>query len=216
MPLRARILTETRRITHGTAPYRSVCRDENGFRPDAKRIPLIRLVPHGNLVKRCAFIRNRDTIEVKHFPQDFDDDLLVAAGDSLLDFSLGRFIDYFRAKGGSTCVMRYYEPELSKLRTRGVLEIDETDRVLAMTEKPSEPRSHWCAPPFYLYSRADLPQIGAAIASGCAVDAPGSLIEWLCGRAPVYAFEAPGKRYDIGDAQSYELARQEYRGIVLD
>lgn len=145
-----------------------------------------------------------------------DDDLLVAAGDSLLDFSLGRFIDYFRAKGGSTCVMRYYEPDLSKLRSRGVLEIDETDRVLAMTEKPSEPRSHWCAPPFYLYSRADLPQIGAAIASGCAVDAPGSLIEWLCGRAPVYAFEAPGKRYDIGDAQSYELARQEYRGIVLD
>ena len=143
-----------------------------------------------------------------------DDDLLVIAGDNLLDFSLGRFIDYFRAKGGATCIMRYYEPDLSKLRQCGVMEIDETERVVDMTEKPSEPKTHWCSPPFYLYARADVPRVRAGIESGCGVDAPGSFIEWLCKQTTVYAFETPGRRYDIGDIASLEETRAEYRGIT--
>ena len=36
-----------------------------------------------------------------------DDDLLVIAGDNVLDFSLVRFLEYAREKGTS-CIMRYY------------------------------------------------------------------------------------------------------------
>ena len=49
-----------------------------------------------------------------------DDDVLVMAGDNLLTFSLQPFIEFFRQKGTS-CVMRYYEPELTRLRKTGVL-----------------------------------------------------------------------------------------------
>lgn len=139
-------------------------------------------------------------------------DVLVIAGDNLLDFSLVGFIDYSRAKGTS-CVMRYYEPSVEKLRHCGVLEVDGDDLILGMEEKPAEPRSHWCCPPFYYYKEADVPLIAEGIRSGCGVDAPGSFIAWLSGRAPVHAMEMPGRRYDIGDTESYRAVQEEYTGI---
>ncbi len=48
-----------------------------------------------------------------------DDDLLVIAGDNLLDFSLRPFIRYAEEKGTS-CVMRYWEASEEKLRKTGV------------------------------------------------------------------------------------------------
>ena len=135
------------------------------------------------------------------------DDLLVMAGDNLLSFSLSGFLDYARAKGTS-CIMRYYEPDEVRLRKCGVVEIDGSDRIRSMVEKPAEPRSHWCCPPFYYIVGADVPKVAEAIAAGCGVDAPGSFIAWLAGRTPVHAWEMPGRRYDIGNLASYEQVKQ--------
>lgn len=141
-----------------------------------------------------------------------DDDLLIAAGDNVLDFSLNRFVEYFGRKQAS-CIMRYYEPELKKLQKSGVVTLDETDRVIAMAEKPAEPESHWCCPAFYIYQKADVPLVRTAIEDGCNTDAPGSFISWLCQGRPVYAMEMPGKRYDIGNLESYEQVQRKYKGI---
>ena len=65
------------------------------------------------------------------------DDLLVIAGDNLLDFSLTDFIAYQRRKQTS-CVMRYFEPSVEKLRKTGVAVVDEDDRIISMEEKPAE------------------------------------------------------------------------------
>ncbi len=142
-----------------------------------------------------------------------DDDLLVAAGDNVLDFSLGRFMEYFAGKQ-ATCIMRYREPELKKLQKSGVVTIAEDERVVRMAEKPAEPESHWCCPAFYVYKREDVPLVKVAIEEGCNTDAPGSFIAWLCQRQPVYAMEMPGKRYDIGNLESYEQVQREYKGIL--
>ena len=142
-----------------------------------------------------------------------DDDLLVIAGDNLLDFSLSRFLGYAKAKGASS-VLRYYEPDEARLKKCGVLEIGEDDRIVAMTEKPPVPKSHWCCPPFYRFTREDARRVDEAIAAGCGVDAPGSLIAWLSSVVPVYAMEMPGRRYDIGDLNSYEEVKKNYRGIT--
>lgn len=141
-----------------------------------------------------------------------DDNVLVIAGDNVLDFSLTAFMNYAEKKNAS-CVMRYFEAEKSKLVKSGVVTIAEDDKVENMAEKPEEPESNWCCPPFYYYIKEDVRQIPKAIQEGCATDAPGSLIAWLCKQTAVYAMEMPGKRYDIGNLQSYEKVQSEYRGL---
>ncbi len=142
-----------------------------------------------------------------------DDEMLVIAGDNVLDFSLTGFIRYALEKQTS-CIMRYYEPSEKKLQKCGVVLTDEQDRILDMTEKPEEPKSHWCCPPFYFYTREDARLVAKGIELGCGTDAPGSYIAWLCTQTKVHAMEMPGKRYDIGNLESYEQVQQEYPGIV--
>lgn len=142
-----------------------------------------------------------------------DDDLLVIAGDNLLDFSLTSFIGYAKEKNAS-CIMRYYEPSQQKLLKCGVVTVDETDRILRMTEKSPTPETHWCCPPFYYYTQSDARLVESGIAAGCGTDAPGSYIAWLCTQTPVYAMEMPGSRYDIGNLESYQKIQMEYKGIV--
>ncbi len=142
-----------------------------------------------------------------------DDDMLVIAGDNLLDFSLTEFVRY-AAQKQTPCILRYYEASPERLKKSGVVCVDENDRILSMEEKPAEPKSNWCCPPFYYYTRQAAQMVAAAIADGCGVDAPGSFIAWLCGQMPVHAMEMPGRRYDIGNLESYEKVQREYRGIV--
>lgn len=140
-------------------------------------------------------------------------DMLVIAGDNVLDFSLQHFVRYADKKQTS-CVMRFHEPSEERLHKCGVLEIDDSDRIVSMEEKPAEPKSHWVCPPFYYYTAEDAARIPAAIADGCGTDAPGSFIAWLCRHTSVHAMEMPGRRYDIGNLQSYEEVQQQYPGIV--
>ena len=142
-----------------------------------------------------------------------DDDMLVIAGDNVLDFSLVKFIDYAGGRN-SSCIMRYFEPDEKRLHKSGIVEIDGDDRILGMEEKPENPRSHWCCPPFYYYRKEDAGMIGTGIECGCGTDAPGSYIAWLSTRVPVYAMEMPGKRYDIGNLESYHRVCEEYKGIL--
>ena len=110
--------------------------------------------------------------------------------------------------------MRYYEPSMQKLVKCGVVTVDDTDRVTEMTEKSPTPATHWCCPPFYFYTRSDSKLFEKAIMDGCGTDAPGSFVAWLCKHSKVCAMEMPGKRYDIGNLESYEKVKSEYIGIV--
>lgn len=141
-----------------------------------------------------------------------DDDMLVIAGDNVLDFSLVRFVSYAKEKGTS-CIMRYYEEAEKKLQKCGVVCIDENDLITDMEEKPECPKSNWCCPPFYYYTKEDAKLVKVGIESGCGVDAPGSYIAWLCTQTRVHAMEMPGKRYDIGNLESYAKVQEEYKGI---
>ena len=144
---------------------------------------------------------------------NLDDDMLVIAGDNVLDFSLTKFVEYAGRKKTS-CIMRYYEPDDKKLHKSGVVAIDDNDKILGMTEKPANPATHWCCPPFYYYTREDAKLVQKGIDSGCGTDAPGSYSAWLCTQTTVHAMEMPGKRYDIGNLESYEKVKSEYKGIA--
>ena len=142
-----------------------------------------------------------------------DDDILVIAGDNVLDFSLTKFIDYALSKKAS-CIMRYYEPDDKRLLKCGVVSVDENDLITGMTEKSPTPATHWCCPPFYYYTKEDVRAVKKGIESGCPTDAPGSFAAWLSRQTSVYAMKMPGKRYDIGNIESYEKVKKEYEGII--
>ena len=142
-----------------------------------------------------------------------DDDMLVIAGDNLLNFSLTAFIKYAMEKKTS-CVMRYFEGEEEKLRRSGVATVDENGKILFLEEKPAQPKSNWCCPPFYYYTREDARLVKEGIAAGCGVDAPGSYIAWLCQQTTVHAMEMPGTRYDIGNLESYDQVQNTYKGVI--
>ncbi len=144
--------------------------------------------------------------------RSLDDDMLVIAGDNVLDFSLTEFVRYARLKGTS-CIMRYYEADERRLSKSGIVTVDENDLITSMEEKPAEPKSHWCCPPFYYYTREDARLVEKGIASGCGIDAPGSYTAWLCTKTAVHAMEMPGRRYDIGNLESYAKVQEEYKGI---
>ena len=141
-----------------------------------------------------------------------EDDLLVMAGDNLLDFSMTSFIRYAMEKK-APCTMRYYEPSFQKLLKSGIVSVDEKDTITLMTEKVPDPASNWVSVAFYYYPKDVAKLIGQALADGCGADAPGSFLAWACRRIPSFAMEMPGKRYDVGDIASYEQVQKEYRGI---
>ncbi len=143
-----------------------------------------------------------------------NDDMLVIAGDNVLDFSLMKFIAYAQEKKTS-CVMRYFEGNKEKIKKSAALVIDDNDLILDMEEKPTEPKSNWCCPPFYYYTADDAKKIPEGIAAGCGTDAPGSYVAWLSKETKVHAMEMTGKRYDIGNLESYEKVQEEYKGITI-
>ncbi len=134
-----------------------------------------------------------------------DDDVMVLAADNILDFSLGGFIDFFREKGTSV-IMCHREPDLRKLQRTGVIAVDGQMRVLEMQEKPEKPMSDWAVPPFYIYSRRDLPLIRECLAHGCGADAPGNLAHYLAEASTLHAWRMPGRRLDIGSLDSLREA----------
>ena len=74
-------------------------------------------------------------------------------------------------------------------------------------EKPKEPKGNLAVPPFYCYSACDVKRIQEALNNGCGYDAPGSFAAWLSKQTPMHAYFMQGKRYDIGDINSYEYVK---------
>lgn len=143
-----------------------------------------------------------------------DDDMMVLAADNILDFSLRGFVDFFNEKGTSV-IMCHEEKELDKLRRTGVVVLDGNGRVTGMEEKPETPRSHWAVPPFYIYSKNDLPLIKDCLNHGCGSDAPGNLARYLCENTAVHAWKMPGGRFDIGSLDCYEEAKRVFGFVKI-
>lgn len=142
-----------------------------------------------------------------------DDDLLVIAGDNVLDFSFAGFLAY-AAEKGTSCVMCHEENDLAKQQRTAIITFHEDGLITSYEEKPQAPKGHHAVPPFYFYRKADAARIPEALANGCNPDAPGSFAAWLSHQTAVHAYQMPGQRYDIGNMASYEHVQQVYRGIV--
>ena len=183
----------------------------NIFRDWAKDKSKIKIIDDGTNSNDNRFGALKDLKYALGIIDNYED-VLVIAGDNLLDFSLNDFIEYAKNKGTSA-VMTYEIDDVDKLKRTGVLELDNDNRVIDMEEKPAFPKSNFACPPFYYYIGKDIGLLEEALYAGCNSDAPGSFVSWLCSRTDIYAYLMPGNRYDIGNLESYEEVKRIYKGV---
>ena len=107
----------------------------------------------------------------------------------------------------TSCVMCHVENELKKQHKAAIITLDSNDLITSYEEKPKEPKGNLAVPPFYCYRACDVKRIQEALDNGCGYDAPGSFAAWLSKQTPMHAYVMPGKRYDIGDINSYEYVK---------
>ena len=141
------------------------------------------------------------------------ENVLVLAGDNVLDFSLVPFVR-FGQENGCSCIMCYEENELAKQQRTAIITVNAESTITSYEEKPKEPKSNLAVPPFYYYLAEDIKRIPAALEAGCGYDAPGSFAAWLSSQTTMKAYRMPGSRYDIGNLESYEKIKASYKGVV--
>jgi glucose-1-phosphate thymidylyltransferase len=129
-----------------------------------------------------------------------DDDLFVVAGDNLIGYDLRDYVHFWRERGGSAIALRD-EPDPELIKQYGVVEVDETGRVVSFEEKPEVPRSTLAATAAYLYPAEHVELIPRYLEEGNPPDAPGNFVAWLHSRAPVYGYRFTGDWLDIGNKE---------------
>jgi glucose-1-phosphate thymidylyltransferase len=129
------------------------------------------------------------------------DDLLVIAGDNLLSFDPGAFVDYFY-RAETPTIAAYDVGSYDRATSYGVVELD-GERVVDFQEKPENPKSTLVSIACYAFPAADLDLIGEYLAGENNPDEPGWFIQWLHTRDAVRAFCFEDAWFDIGTAESY-------------
>lgn len=180
---------------------------ENWKNSKAKTRPYaITVIDDGTSTNETRLGAVRD-IQLAIKTQNLSDDLLVMAGDNVLDFSLSSFVSFAKEKKTS-CVMCHVENALKKQQRTAIITIDSNNLITSYEEKPEAPKGNLAVPPFYCYKAYDVTRIQEALDDGCGYDAPGSFAAWLSKKTPMHAFMMPGKRYDIGDINSYAFVKR--------
>lgn len=129
-----------------------------------------------------------------------DEDLLVVAGDNLFDFSLEDYVGFWRSRGGSAIgVHDVGDPDLA--RQYGIVELDDSDRVVSLVEKPEQPASTLASIAAYLFPAGHAALVRQYLDEGNAPDQPGRFVVWLYPRVPVHGYRFQGDWLDIGDRE---------------
>jgi glucose-1-phosphate thymidylyltransferase len=126
-----------------------------------------------------------------------DDDLLVAAGDSLFTERLDGFVRFGRERAAVATAV-YDVGDLDAMKRLSLVAVAEDSRVTSFEEKPERPTSTLAGIALYFFPRTALPLVAEYLAEGNNPDQPGRLLAWLYRRTPVYAWRVPGLWLDIG------------------
>jgi glucose-1-phosphate thymidylyltransferase len=132
--------------------------------------------------------------------EGIDDDLLVIAGDNLISFSIGDFLDDFESREAPT-IAAYDVGSKERATSYGLVELD-GDRVIDFEEKPDEPNSTLVSIACYAFP-ADALAFEEYLAGDNNPDEPGWFVQWLQANQSVYAYTFDGAWFDIGTPASY-------------
>jgi len=139
--------------------------------------------------------------------QGLDDDLIVAAGDSIFTERLDDFARFGRERDAAAIAV-YDVGDLEAMKQLSSIGVDADSRLVTFEEKPEKAESTLAGIALYFYPRAILPLVGRYLAEGNNPDQPGRLVGWLYRRTPVYAWRVPGRWFDIGTPETLAEAQR--------
>jgi glucose-1-phosphate thymidylyltransferase len=149
---------------------------------------------------------------IDHFIRErrVDDDVLIVGGDNLFSFSMEDFLAFARRKG--TPAVAFFDiGDPGKVRGRfGVCVLDRNGRIREFQEKPQDPKSTLVSTCIYFFPRKALGMVSEYLEDRNNPDSPGFFISWLSQRTPVHGFVFTEKWYDIGSAESYRQANEDF------
>lgn len=141
-----------------------------------------------------------------------NDDVLVAASDNFFTFPLRLFAQEFKKQNRDLLLGGTIE-DIETLRRFAVAALDETNRVLRLTEKPAEPESTTGIYALYIYRQETLPLFKTYLEGGNNPDSPGRFPEWLVRQGhEMGAYLFTGECVDIGTHESYQEICAQYAG----
>jgi glucose-1-phosphate thymidylyltransferase len=129
-----------------------------------------------------------------------EDDELLVIGDDMLELSLPRFVERWRAKPQPASAVPLHDVGDLEVATHyGIVSTDAAERIVHFVEKPSDPPSTLAATVAYLLPPEHVRLVEAYLGEGHAPDNAGSFLGWLAGRERVYGYRFDGAWYDIGN-----------------
>lgn len=138
-----------------------------------------------------------------------DDDVMVAASDNFITFSLEGYLKEFERTGRDT-LLAWHMPDYEDRKNMAIATLNEEGRVLKLAEKPAEPETDIAIYAIYLYKRDTLPMIGRFLDEGNSGDSPGRFPAWLYTRKEMRVWFYPGECVDIGTFAHLEEARRRF------
>jgi len=128
------------------------------------------------------------------------DELVVLAGDNLFDFSLPRFVEWWRSKPQPASAVPLHDVGDLELATQyGIADTDADDRIVQFVEKSSDPSSTLASTLIYLLPPEHVRLVATYLDQGMSPDNAGSFLGWLSARERVYGYRFEGTWYDVGD-----------------
>ena len=139
-----------------------------------------------------------------------EDDLLIVAGDNLIEDNLSEFAAFGVLLEAPVVALRQF-PESIDLGQYNVVKTDVNGLITFFKEKPAGERGNVTAIALYFYPSNILRFILEYLRSGGSKDQPGRLVEWLYRRTPVGTYKLKGMWYDIGSRESLSEAEDKFK-----
>lgn len=143
--------------------------------------------------------------------ENISDDLLVIAGDNLFNFSLDAYIHFSVSKRPALTLGLFDVHDKESSKRYGIVSVDSDKKVTGFLEKPEDPPSTLAAMCLYFIPREKLVKIKEYKAQGVSLDKAGDFVSWLSKNETVYGYTFNGVWLDIGDKESLEHAKQNYK-----
>lgn len=132
------------------------------------------------------------------------DDVLIIAGDNVIDFDLNEFIKFAVEKHPAVALKDL--KSLKLISQYSSVRVNKECKIENFEEKPANPKSTLISIGIYYFSKQNLKFIGEYLKMRRNPDAPGYFIEWLHKRTDVFGYTIKGDWFDIGDIDSYNNA----------